>query len=300
VDRLFLVFFNLAKVIFLCNNLVAIVKIIIHNHSMLKKDKLINKKPIPRLFTANFNYQTQQKQQKILLDFVDFNYLINVLRLNIGNKVIIFNQHQGSFLAKISIIYKKQLELEISQHLTKSQPKSNIILAFALIKNVRLDYLASKATEMGVGCFQPLITQRTVVADFNNDRFFANVKEATEQCGRNLLPTIEPLRKLATLLSSKKPNDILLFCCETGLGKQASKILPNLLNTSQNQQIFILIGPEGGFSQEEQFLILQQENCFALNLGPRILRSDTAIVVALALVQEFLGDFYLPANFYIE
>ncbi len=267
---------------------------------MLKKDKLTNKKAIPRLFIANFNYQTQQKQQKVLLDFNDFNYLINVLRLNIGNEVIIFNQNQGSFLAKISIIYKKQLELEISRHLTKSQPESNIILAFALIKNVRLDYVASKATEMGVGCFQPLITQRTVVANFNSEKFFTNVKEATEQCGRNLLPNILPLTKLLIFLNNKNPQDILLFCNENGNATQASKILPTIIKNNQNQKIIILIGPEGGFSQEEQFLILQQENCFALNLGPRILRSDTAIVTALALVQEFLGDFHLPANFYLE
>ena len=100
MERLCLVFFNLAKVIFLYNNLVEITKTTkIKNHNMLKKDKLTSKKPskktIPRLFVFNFNYQEQQKQQKVLLDFGDFNYLINVLRLNIGNQVIIlsFSRH---------------------------------------------------------------------------------------------------------------------------------------------------------------------------------------------------------------
>ena len=305
MERLCLVFFNLAKVIFLYNNLVEITKTTkIKNHNMLKKDKLTSKKPskkiIPRLFVSNFNYQEQQKQQKVLLDFADFNYLINVLRLNIGNQVIIFNQNQGSFLAEIVAVYKKQLELHISKQVAKTQQQSNIVLAFALIKNVRLDYLASKATEMGVGYFQPLTTQRTVIADFNSEKFLANVKEATEQCGRNLLPTIEPLQKLSAFLTNKKPDDILLFCDETGFGKQATNILPDLQKKHQASKILVLIGPEGGFSSQERSLILQQENCFALNLGPRILRADTAIVVALALVQEFLGDFHLPANFYAE
>ena len=267
---------------------------------MLKKDKLTSKKPIPRLFVSNFNHQPQQKQQKILLDFNDFNYLINVLRLNIANLVVIFNQNQGSFLAKISDIYKKQLELTIIKPLSQAQPQSNIVLAFALIKNVRLDYIASKATEMGVGYFQPLLTQRTVVEHFNTDKFFANIKEATEQCSKNTLPNILPLTKLSMFLNNKNPQDILLFCDENGNGKQASKILPNIAKNVENQKIIVLIGPEGGFNESEQKLILEQENCFALNLGPRILRSDTAVVTALALVQEFLGDFYLSANFYSE
>lgn len=267
---------------------------------MLKKDKLTSKKPIPRLFVSNFNHQPQQKQQKILLDFNDFNYLINVLRLNIANLVVIFNQNQGSFLAKISDIYKKQLELTIIKPLSQAQPQSNIVLAFALIKNVRLDYIASKATEMGVGYFQPLLTARTVVEHFNTDKFFANIKEAAEQCGQNTLPNILPLTKLSMFLNNKNPQDILLFCDENGNGKQVSKILPNIAKNVENQKIIVLIGPEGGFNESEQKLILEQENCFALNLGPRILRSDTAVVTALALVQEFLGDFYLSANFYSE
>jgi len=267
---------------------------------MLKKDKLTTKKPIPRLFVSNFNNQPQQKQQKILLDINDFNYLINVLRLNIGNLVVIFNQNEGSFLTEISNIYKKQLELTVIKKVSQAQPQSNIVLAFALIKNVRLDYIASKATEMGVGYFQPLLTQRTVIENFNSDKFFANIKEATEQCNRNLLPNILPLTKLSIFLNNKKPQDILLFCNENGNGKQASKILPNIAKNIENQKIIVLIGPEGGFNETEQKIILEQENCFALNLGPRILRSDTAIITALALVQEFLGDFHLPANFYLE
>ena len=267
---------------------------------MLKKDKLTSKKAIPRLFISNFNYQSQQKQQKVLLNFNDFNYLINVLKLNTGNLVLIFNQNQGSFLTEISIIYKKQLELKIIKQVSPTQPQSNIVLAFALIKNVRLDYIASKATEMGVGYFQPLLTARTVVENFNSEKFFTNIKEATEQCGRNLLPNILPLTKLLMFLNNRNPQDILLFCNENGNGTQASKILPTLIKNNQNQRIVILIGPEGGFNKVEQKLILEQENCFALNLGPRILRSDTAIVTALALVQEFLGDFHLPANFYLE
>jgi len=249
-----------------------------------------------RLFLENINQQNQQKQVKILVTGDNFNYLINVLRLNILSRIIVFNGIEGSFLAEIDAIGKKSLELKIIANICQPQPLGNIMLAFCLIKNTRIEYIASKATELGIASFVPLISERTVVHSFNSDRFFANVKEASEQCGRNNLPTIQQPEKLTNFLA--KNDDILLFCDERGGGKQAKLLLPTIDLGKKN--IVILIGPEGGFTQQEHQIISAANNSFALNLGPRILRAETATITAISLVQEFLGDFNLTANTYAE
>ena len=169
-------------------------------------------------------------------------------------------------------------------------------MAFAPVKNVRIDFVASKASELGVRNFQPIITHRTIVDKINEERFKANIKEACEQCGRNDFPQIFAIKKLDNLLKENLENKILILCDESGNGKKASEIFPKIL-PKNDQEIIIFIGPEGGFSKEELTKFYSLKNCFLLNLGPRILRADTAIISALTLVQEFLGDFNLKANF---
>ena len=104
------------------------------------------------------------------------------------------------------------------------------------------------------------------------------------------------IKKLENLLKENSENKILILCDESGNGKKASELLPKIA-LKNDQEIVILIGPEGGFSKEELIKLHSLKNCFALNLGPRILRADTAMISALTLVQEFLGDFNLKANF---
>jgi len=225
----------------------------------------------------------------------DFNYLVNVMRQKIDDKIIIFNGVVGDFIATICEINKKILTLEIKEKIRDLKPVPNITLAFAPVKNVRIDFIASKACELGVKNFQPLITQRTIVDKINIERFEANIKEACEQCGRNDIAQILTLKKIETWWREDLSNKILILCDESGLGKQASELFPQI--SYCGQEIVIITGPEGGFSPDEFTTLRNLPNCYALNLGPRILRADTAIISALTLVQEFLGDFNLKANF---
>ena len=228
----------------------------------------------------------------------DFNYLVNVMRKKNGEELLVFNGVDGQWLAQIIEVNKKNCLLKIiSQNKTQYTPPK-ITLAFAPVKNIRIDFIASKATELGITKFQPILTQHTIVDKVNLERFKANIKEAAEQCERLDLPAIfEPI-KLNNFLKKLKENQILILCDESGNGKKASEVLPKI-QTSNQSEIIILIGPEGGFSKTEFEQLDQTDNLHKITLGPRILRADTAIIAAITLVQEFLGDFDLKPNFKI-
>jgi 16S rRNA (uracil1498-N3)-methyltransferase len=225
----------------------------------------------------------------------DFNYLVNVMRKKINDKLLVFNGFEGEWLAKITQINKKNCQLQII-HQTKPQyfPPS-ITLAFAPVKNVRIDFIAAKATELGITKFQPIITAHTIVDKINLEKFTANIKEAAEQCERLDLPEIHQPIKLSAFLKNLQENQILILCDESGNGEKASKVLSSISKIS-NQEIIIFTGPEGGFSKTEFEEFNKVTNLYKISLGSRILRADTAIIAATTLVQEFLGDFHLKPN----
>lgn len=226
----------------------------------------------------------------------DFDYLIKVMRKRIGDELLVFNGIDGEFTAKITDINKKNCQIEI---LTQSKVQyfpPKITLAFAPIKNVRIDFLASKATELGITNFQPIITQNTIVDKINSERFNANIKEAIEQCERLDFPEYNEPVKLVSYLKKLNENQILILCDESGNGLQAKDILPKL-KKDLPKEVIIFTGPEGGFSKSEFELFNQQFNLHKITLGPRILRADTAIISAITLVQEFIGDFDRLPNF---
>ncbi len=235
--------------------------------------------------------------QRIEIRDNDFEYLTKVLRKKITDEIFIFNGIDGEFKSIISAIEKKFLTLEIIEKISELQKASNITLAFSLIKNVKIDVIATKATELGVSNFQPIITKRTIVDKVNNERFKANIKEACEQCERNDFPEVFEVEKLNKFLSNSKISEkILILCDESGNGLQAKEVLTKI-KIFENQEIVILIGPEGGFAEEEFAKMKELKNLYSISLGPRILRADTAMISALTLVQEFLGDFGLRPRF---
>ncbi len=235
--------------------------------------------------------------QKIEIRDNDFEYLTKVLRKKITDEISIFNGVDGEFKSVISTIEKKFLILEIIEKISELQKAPNITLAFSLIKNVKIDVIATKATELGVSNFQPIITKRTIVDKVNIERFKANIKEACEQCERNDFPEVFEVEKLNKFLSNSKISEkILILCDESGNGLQAKEVLTKI-KLFENQEIVILIGPEGGFAEEEFAKMKELKNLYSISLGPRILRADTAMISALTLVQEFLGDFGLRPRF---
>jgi len=233
---------------------------------------------------------------KVKISDADFEYLTKVMRQKIGDKIFLFNGLDGEFEVKIEQIEKKFLSAEIESKISELRKVPNITLAFAPIKNVRIDFVAAKATELGVSSFQPILTQHTIVDKINLDRFKANVKEACEQCERNDFPLVFDVKKLGSFLNEKdSAQKIFILCDESGEGAKASEVLSKI--NPQEKEIVILIGPEGGFSASEFAKMRELKNIYPISLGPRILRADTAMISALTLVQEFLGDFDLKPKF---
>lgn len=248
-----------------------------------------------RLFIDNNLHQIDKLfgGQKIKIDDSDFHYLNNVLRVKLGDLIYVFNGIDGEFSAKISEINKKDLTIKLIERTNKQQNSKNLTLAFALIKNIKIDIIATKATEMGIKTFQPLMTQHTIPDKLNTKRFKANIKEAVEQCQRNDLPNLNEVEKLENYLNNQDQNKVFILCDESLFDKKEGRALETLLKLRndkvfKDKEIVILIGPEGGFSENEFKKMYQLKNLHQISLGTNILKSDTAIIAAIALIKEFI------------
>jgi 16S rRNA (uracil1498-N3)-methyltransferase len=148
--------------------------------------------------------------------------------------------------------------------------------------------MVQKAVEMGASTLQPVITRHTQVARVNTGRMRANVIEAAQQCGILALPEISEPVAFEAMLDRLKSERVLVFCDEETEVKDPVAALRQA--GRGDVPLAVLIGPEGGFSEDERAALLKGPNTVRLSLGPRILRADTAAVAALALVQAVLGD----------
>jgi 16S rRNA (uracil1498-N3)-methyltransferase len=162
----------------------------------------------------------------------------------------------------------------------------DLLYCFAPLKQGRLDYLVQKAVEMGAGVLQPVVTRHTQVAKPGLDRLRANVVEAAEQCGILAVPEVRESEKLERLLGGWDPERRLIFCDEDA---STNNPLPALQAVTE-RKLALLVGPEGGFSDDERRMLRTLPFVTAIPLGPRILRADTAAVAALAVIQATAGD----------
>ena len=215
------------------------------------------------------------------------NYLLNVLRLREGARVLVFNGRDGEFAASVAGATRKGAALAIGAREREQEFARDIDYLFAPLKHARLDYMAQKAVEMGVRRLRPVMTRRTQASRVNLDRLRANAQEAAEQCGIIWLPEIAPEEPLDKALEQWPARKLLIFCDEDA--PQADPVAA-LAGRSAAGGLALLIGPEGGFDEAERAAILRLPNVLRLSLGPRILRADTAAVAALALIQAQLGD----------
>jgi len=221
------------------------------------------------------------------LDRNQSNYLGNVLRLGAGDTVLAFNGRDGEWRAEIA--GRKRPDALIVKETTRPQDRlPDVNYVFAPLKHARLDYIAQKAVEMGARRLQPVLTRHTQVSRINSERMRANVIEAAEQCGILTLAEVAEPVPLERFLSQRAPTRLLVFCDEATDVSDPLQALREA--TSAADGIDVLIGPEGGFAEQERALLLRQPHIVRLALGPRILRADTAGVAALALVQAVLGD----------
>lgn len=213
------------------------------------------------------------------------NYLKNVLRLQAGDPVRVFNGRDGEWRARLAAGGRRDLVLLVDT-MTRTQPAAgDLVLAFAPLKHARLDYLVQKAVEMGATRLMPMITRHTQVARVNVDRMRANAIEAAEQCGILGVPAVEEPLPFARVVAGLSPERVVVFCDEEAEGDPLMALMG-----APSGPMAVLIGPEGGFAEEERRAILVRERMVRLSLGPRVLRADTAAVAALALVQAARGD----------
>lgn len=228
---------------------------------------------LPRLFVK------QELTQGLILT-VDGTYLGAVLRLKPGDKVKLFDDATGEWLAEIAEAGKKRVTLTVGDKLRERETVPDLWLLFAPIKRGRIDWLIEKATELGAARLVPVLTRRTVVERLNLDRLRAHAIEAAEQCERTALPDLAEPVKLDALLRRWPAHRTLYFADEGGGAPFAPDPGPAA----------ILIGPEGGFTREERAAIRALPSARPVSLGPRILRADTAALAAISLWMAAAGD----------
>ena len=225
---------------------------------------------------------------RIALDQSQANYLLNVLRRRPGDVVLVFNGRDGEWRATLASEGRRRAALEVGEQ-TRAQPTpGDLDYLFAPLKHARLDYMVQKAVEMGATRLQPVLTQHTQAQRVNIERMRANAVEAAEQCGILTLPDIAEPVGLADAIAALEPSRLLVFCDEEADVQDPVAALAAA--RPPDGKLAVLIGPEGGFTQDERAALLTLPRVVRLALGPRILRADTAAVAALALVGAVIGD----------
>lgn len=239
---------------------------------------------IPRIFTE----QKLITGELVQLEEAASHHLGKVLRMQSGRELILFNGAGGEYAAIIQEVSKKHVVVTIAEHTADNRDSPlRLELAIGISRGERFEWVLQKATELGVSKITPLITERTEVKVGGErqekimDRWQHILISACEQCQRNLLPELSAPVQIDDWLSTVDAD--LRFV----LHHRDSKTLPA---GQKPQSVSLLIGPEGGLSESE-IAQARAKNFDPLTLGPRVLRTETAPVAAISLVQYLWGDF---------
>ena len=203
-----------------------------------------------------------------------------------ATRVLVFNGRDGEWSTTLEG-GGKRTSLAVDAKTRQQTAAADLHYLFAPLKAARLDYMVQKAVEMGVSRLAPVLTRHGQVTRVNLERMRANAIEAAEQCGILALPEIAEPVTLSRYLADRDPARLLVFCDEDA---DAANPAAALAKAAAPSGLAVLVGPEGGFAEDERAALVQQPNVVRLSLGPRILRADTAAVAALAVVQTVLGD----------
>ena len=226
----------------------------------------------PRLFVA----ADLAEGADIPLSAEQAHYLDNVMRRRVGDAMHVFNGRDGEFLARVHAIGKRAATLRAETRLRPQDPEPGPWLLFAPLKRDATDLVVQKATELGASAILPVMTERTNAARVNESRLTAIAIEAAEQSERLTVPVIHPPRRLAAALDDFPPGRRLFIAAERADA-------PYLRGGST--PCALLVGPEGGFAPSELDGFRQYPSAGCVNLGPRILRAETACLAGLALLQ---------------
>ena len=210
-------------------------------------------------------------------------YIKNVLRLKVGDKISLFNSLSGEWNASILSQSKNSIEFKVEKLSRPQKEENNLWLAFSPIKKNPQEIMLQKTTELGIQKFLPILCERSVVREINNERSDKIVTEASEQSNRISVPEIFKIQSLQVFLKNFPKNGNLIFCdinCKNDYLKNTlSKEDPNC----------ILVGPEGDFSENERQLILNHKKTISISLANNILRSETAAVAATTILSYNLN-----------
>jgi 16S rRNA (uracil1498-N3)-methyltransferase len=236
----------------------------------------------PKSLTRLFVRHPLSEGARIELDPNQANYLGNVMRLDVGAELLMFDGASGEWLGRIAEAAKKRMTLTVDRRTREPETMPDVWLAFAPVKRAQTDWLVEKATELGAARLIPVMTQRTVAERVRLDRLEAIAIEAAEQCGRTVLPAIDQPVTLKQMLANRDGTRTLYFADEEGGTPAAGAFAAG--------PAMILIGPEGGFTDEERSAVRNAANATAISLGPRILRAETAALATLATFMAIAGD----------
>lgn len=225
---------------------------------------------------------------EIRLDGSHAHYLIKVMRIKQGDPVKLFDDRTGEYLAHVTSLGKRDLILCIDGKTKERELVPDLWLCAAPIKKDRYNWVAEKATELGVAKLLPVETERVQVRSIKSEKLRAHMIEAAEQCERNALPILGKTTSLGDLLSNW-PSDRHLFFADERIFESGEGSFRKAL-VGHDGPAAILIGPEGGFSDAEGEAIRSLKQAIPVSLGPRILRADTAAVAAISLWMAGRGD----------
>ncbi|MET0374239.1 MAG: 16S rRNA (uracil(1498)-N(3))-methyltransferase [Rhizorhabdus sp.] len=236
----------------------------------------------PASLTRLFIDEALSEGMSLTIDGGQAHYLGAVMRLKAGEQIALFDDRTGEWRAEIEQVGKRAVAVRVVERMREREAVPDLWLLAAPIKKGRIDWMAEKACELGIARLRPVITQRTIVDRLNLDRLRAHMIEAAEQCERTALPILDEPVKLVQLLRAWPANRALIFADEEGGVPMAAAAKPG--------PAAILIGPEGGFTDEERIAIRAVPQATGVSLGPRILRADTAMAAAVSLWMGLAGD----------
>jgi 16S rRNA (uracil1498-N3)-methyltransferase len=241
----------------------------------------------PRLFVGG----ALRQGATVTLDAGQAHYLAHVLRLKAGDPVLIFNGTEGEWKAHLAATGRRQAALRV-EALTRPQTEAgDLHYLFSPLKHARLDYMVQKAVEMGASCLVPVTMRYTAAGRVNAGRMHANAIEAAEQCGILAIPQIMAPSDFADAIAALAPSRHLVFCDEeASCADPVLALRREIGDVRPDGGLAVVIGPEGGFAEDERAVLLSRPRTVRIALGPRILRADTAAVAALAVVQAAAGD----------
>ena len=234
--------------------------------------------------------QTLASGAAVALDRDRTHYLRDVMRLGPGDAVAAFNGRDGEWLGKIEALEKRSAALRMERRLAPQPEESDLWLLFAPLKRGPGDLLVTKAVELGASALIPVMTARTSVSRVRKERMRALAIEASEQCGRCDVPETREPARLPDLLDGWPGDRRLMFCDESGHGLPIADYLIGVRNDEIEVPRAVLIGPEGGFTGEERAMLRRQPFVVSVDLGPRLLRAETAAIAALVCWQAMIGD----------